>query len=495
MSRPTLLPLSLFVFGCTGSTLPPVSEIDRSADDDIIAGEFIITEDLPESIALDLGIRQVDFDGNLKAGLYVAEDLGIGRAALEVTLKQRIRDTLTVQHNRAVTASAADPYRDLQWNLDMLDIETAWERATGAGVTVAVIDSGVSWAGEDRPASLVAGWDFVDDDADPSDENGHGTHVAGTIAQATGNGRGVAGVAPDATLLVYRVLDRYGSGSVYWSAKAILAATDAGADVINLSLGASRPTDIEADAVAYAARAGVVLVAASGNDGKGSLDYPAGYPDVLSVGAVGPTGRVTAYSNGGDGLDLVAPGGDLALDANRDGYADGILQETDDGYVFLEGTSMATPHVAGAAALLIAAGAPQEGVADLLLAHATDLEGAGWDTWSGYGLLDVVAALNAVDAAGVEAPPSSTADTTAPFISGVGGSRSGTTLTLTWTTDEPATTEVEFETYGWFGDTETYTVSHEMTFTIDRNTTYVFTLAATDAAGNRSTDGAWVSAP
>lgn len=485
----TLASLALVTLTACSSGLQPTA--DNPADlGDVIEGEFIISADLPESLSRQVGLVQLDFDLNLGAGLYLAEGQGVSRAALEATLKENVRDTLKVEHNRPVSMRANDPYRYLQWNMDMLEIETAWEHATGDGVTVAVIDSGASFTSEDRPARLIAGWDYVDNDGDPRDLNGHGTHVAGTIAQATGNGLGVVGVAPDASILVYRVLDAQGYGSAYWTAKAISDATDAGADVINMSLGSRYSTSAEANAIRYAADHGVVLVAASGNDGRSQVDYPGAYPETIAVGAVRYDGRVTNYSNGGSKLDIVAPGGDTGVDQNGDGYADGVLQEVPGGYEFYDGTSMASPHVAGAAALLLSAGAAPEDVRDLLTATADDIESPGWDLWSGYGVLNVVAALETL--ASLNQEPE---DTTGPVISGVGGERSGNQLTLWWTTDEPATTELEFEEYGWFGNTSVLETSHEMKFTIDPSQAYRFTIVATDAAGNRTTDGVWVTNP
>jgi len=250
------------------------------------------------------------------------------------------------------------------------------------------------------------------------------------------------------------------------------------------------------------------VIAASGNSGKASLDYPAAYSDVISVGAVDALGQVTNYSNGGAGLDFVAPGGDTYRDRNGDGYGDGILQETlgysGTSYQFFEGTSMATPHVAGAAALLLSAGAKPWEVRQLLVDTAVDVDASGVDTWGGYGLIDVVSAL---DLLGPAAPPSSetgddgssepptSGDSTAPVISAVGGDRSNGVLTLTWETDEAASTEIEFEDYGLFGDSSSLNTSHELAFYIDSNQTYYFTIVATDASGNTSEDGLWVSYP
>ncbi len=462
---------------------------------DAIDGEFIIEAKLTDEEMEQLGLVRVAWNKVLGMGLYQ----GDGEAsALQFQLGGSARGGPRVEPNR-VRALSADPYRSLQWNFDVLDVEAAWALGgRGEGATVAVIDSGVSLIGEDAPAHRVAGWDFVDGDGDPSDENGHGTHVAGTIAQATDNGRGVAGVAPNADIMAVRVMDASGSGSAWDVAEGITFAADGGADVLNLSIGSASSTSVESAAVAHAVGLGVVVVAASGNSGAKTVDYPAAYPGVLAVGATRVGDTLAPYSNTGSALDLVAPGGDLNRDSNGDGYADGVLQETLDGrgtaYLFFEGTSMASPHVAAAAALLIGAGADRASVPGLLTGNARNLLGTGWDKSTGWGRVDPVAALEALPTAPPPADDAPAGDTSAPVISGVDGWRSGSTLIVWWTTNEPTGSWIEFDGYGTFGDGALVT-SHELSFTIASTSTYVFTVLAEDAAGNASEDGPWSSSP
>jgi len=301
-----------------------------------------------------------------------------------------------VDHGQA-TWIPDDPHFDRQWNL--AGAASAWYETRGAtSVIVAVLDSGlrIDAAGE-QPLSVLPGWDFVDDDDDPDDGNGHGTHIASIIAQSTDNGHRAAGLSPDASILPVRVLDDDGRGTALDVAEAIYWATDAGADVINLSLAMSplvRSSAVLADAVRYAATHDVILVAAAGNDGAGAVSLPAALNAVIAVGAVTSAGDIAAYSNYGPALDLAAPGGD-DVDRDGDGDPDGIAAWAHDGDsgpgLYLgAGTSQAAAHVSGAAALLLSLGEHgRDRVRSLLTLGATDLGGDGWDAASGHGQLAV----------------------------------------------------------------------------------------------------------
>jgi serine protease len=300
-----------------------------------------------------------------------------------------------------------DPDYPKQWNFRMIHMPSAWKESRGKGVVVAVLDTGIAYEDHDdfkqvpdlKGAKFKKGYDFVNDDEHANDDHGHGTHVAGTIAQATNNGQGVAGVAFDATLMPVKVLNHFGSGTSADIAEAIRFAADNGANVINMSLGGGGYSKVMADAVEYARKKGVTVVAAAGNAGRPRVEFPAAYPGAVAVAAVGPGGSRAPYSSYGKELDIAAPGGD-----KRQGDAGGILQNTIDPkdpsrsvYAAYQGTSMATPHVAAVAALLYAEGAsgPDE-VEKALYAGAKRMGEQAWTEEYGHGLLDAQASLDAL---------------------------------------------------------------------------------------------------
>ena len=353
-------------------------------------------------------------------------------------LLEKMPDVEYVEPNALVYALMApnDQYYSYQWHLPQIKMEQAWDMAQGEGAVVAVVDTGIAYEDYTDPVTgkifkqapdlagtaFVAGYDFVNDDTHPNDDEGHGTHVAGTVAQTTNNTLGVAGVAFNASLMPVKVLGANGSGTLADVADGIRWAADHGAKVINLSLGTTASSNTVKNAVAYAYSKGVTVVAAAGNDGKKRNTYPAAYDQyVIAVGAVRYDKQRARYSNYGSFVDLVAPGGDLNVDQNKDGYGDGVLQQTfaqgnpvQFGYYFYQGTSMAAPHVAGAAALLISKGvnSPSE-VRSRLESTAQDLGGKGKDVYYGWGLVDAVKALqvqtSALSAQGESpsSPPSS----------------------------------------------------------------------------------------
>lgn len=265
----------------------------------------------------------------------------------------KLTESLEPNYVYSTFAIPDDPDYSKQWNLRSINVESAWDETKGSGVTVAVIDTGVTLVPDLKQTKFVQGYDFVNDKSDAFDDSGHGTHVAGTIAQSTNNSYGVAGIAYEATIMPLKVLAAHGGGTVADIAEAIRYAVDNGADVINMSLGGSGESQLLAEAIDYAYQKDVVVVAAAGNANQNAASYPARYPHVIGVAALDAAGVKAPYSNFGAGVDLAAPGGS---DTGK------ILQETIDpetsAAVFAEyqGTSMAAPHVAGVAALVKASG-------------------------------------------------------------------------------------------------------------------------------------------
>ncbi len=257
----------------------------------------------------------------------------------------------------SVAQEPGDPLRPEQYGLDQLQMDGAYQDSTGKDTVIAVLDTGVDLNHPDLVSKIVPGWDFVDNDDQPQDLNGHGTHVAGIAAAITNNGVGIAGAAPNAKIMPVRVLNAIGSGNVDTIARAILWASDNGADVINLSLGGdtsllsrifqSGPMN---EAIVAADANGTVVIAAAGNDDAFIQAYEAETP-VLIVNASNQAGQPAQFTNWGDPRAVAAPGVQI-LSTSPTGPSL-IWPEGTTGYSVLDGTSMATPFVAGIAALLV----------------------------------------------------------------------------------------------------------------------------------------------
>lgn len=349
-----------------------------------------------------------------------------------------------------------DQFLAYQWHYPLINLPQAWDLNTGQAnpaVVVAVLDTGVLLGHPDLQGQLVAGYDFIRDPSMAADGDGidpnpddpgdavwpwqpssfHGTHVAGTIAAATNNGIGVAGVSWSGKIMPVRVLGR-GGGTTYDILQGVRYAAglpnDSGtvpvrrADVLNLSFGGSAASQAERETYAAARNAGCIVVAAAGNDATSQPMYPAAYDGVVSVSAVDMRKLPAYYSNYGSTVDVAAPGGDMTKDLNGDGYPDGVLSAVGDdsgdsiqmGYRFEQGTSMAAPHVAGVAALVKAVNpglTPDQ--FDALLAGGAiteDLGPPGRDDRFGHGLIDAHKAVLAAQTGAVPSGPALAASPT-----------------------------------------------------------------------------------
>jgi subtilisin family serine protease len=301
--------------------------------------------------------------------------------------------------NRIRTAAAipkGPSYSTQQTYLRAMHLPGAWNRTTGSSsMVIALVDSGVLLNHPDLAGRLVPGWDFVDDDDDPSDVLGHGTQVAGVLAASTNNWRGVTGATWKGKIMPIKVIDSRGKASDDHIAAGIEYAVKHGATVINLSLaGPGRGTDVVQRAVDFATAHDVVVVAAAGNDG-GTADetvehYPAACNGVIAVGSTDAAGHHSHFSSSGSWVDVVAPGEGIVTTTRPANGSPGF-------YGSGSGTSFAAPLVAGVAFLLRSAdpNASQATIVQRLIATARDLGRAGVDSVYGSGMVDATAALDA----------------------------------------------------------------------------------------------------
>jgi thermitase len=289
-------------------------------------------------------------------------------------------------HTRAMLRTPDDPVIAQQWALRDIHAYEAWDITTGSDITIAVLDTGVSFSHPDLKGKLLRGRDMYNNDDDPSDDEGHGTYTAGVAAASTDNGTGVAGICWSCKILPVKVLGSRGQGDDATIASGIRWAVDQGVRIISMSLGGPDDTDVIRDAVAYAHGHNVLIIAASGNgQAEGNLpNYPAAYPTVLAVSATNSTDGVTGFSTTGSFVDIAAPGVGL--------WSTIWIRGEGDTYGVANGTSAACPHVAGAAALALSLrpDLTADQLAEVLEAGADDQGAPGKDPEYGYGRLNLL---------------------------------------------------------------------------------------------------------
>lgn len=335
----------------------------------------------------------------------VAPDVALSAAAAEL---QTVAGAEWAEPNYLVELdlTPTDPYYPTQAPyLNRIEMAAGWEYITGRPeIVIAILDTGIDMAHPDLSSAIwtnpdeianngldddangfvddVHGWDFADNDNMPDDDHGHGTHVAGIVGATINNGIGIAGVAGGATLMPVDVF-KGGIGTYEDLIRAIIYATDNGAHVINMSLGAASYSRGEEMAVDYAWAHGVVVVAAAGNTSSEQYHYPAAHEHVIAVAATSSADVLASFSTRGDFVDVAAPGVSIYSTYRSGGYA------------FMSGTSMASPHVAGLAALILSRNptlTPDE-VRTLIEKNADDLGPYGWDNAFGHGRINARKAL------------------------------------------------------------------------------------------------------
>lgn len=340
---------------------------DADSMPDVLPGELVVDvrDDLSEAeidgLAADYGVTLRDNSPGIKDDGKI-ELLSVDPARAEA-LRERLSKDGRVEAVEPLSIYRAlwkpnDPKYADQWHMSRAGAEQGWEYSCGEGVTVAVVDTGIAcydaagfMKGTDLAGTTcVAGYNFVGKNEIAADDQGHGTHVAGTIAQTTNNGVGVAGLAHCAKLMPVKVLSSRGWGTMADVAEGIRWAADHGAQVINLSLGAPIKSKVVENAVVHAYKKGVVVVAAAGNSGR-SVGYPAAYPGVIAVSATDRNDNIAWFSSRGPQVAIGAPG----VAVTQQTVCENGKNKCELFGVF-NGTSMASPHVAGAAALLVSQG-------------------------------------------------------------------------------------------------------------------------------------------
>lgn len=447
-----LLLASLAGFAIAWNASPARAFDPPGARDPVVPGEVIVG--LKPGVSIDSVARAAGATGvrPLGGGAYLLQLDGDPRErAADV---RRFAGVDYAEPNRVRSLHGPnDADYDLKWDLNNIgvlcdgsdcatgDADMDWEEAyngaspSGSAV-IAVLDTGVDSGHPDLNGKLVPGYDYFDGDPDPADDYGHGTHVIGIAAAQTNNAEGTAGVAWLGSVMVMPVkvcgwVDTL-FGTIYGCpsdaiVSGVYHAVANGADVINLSLGGSSRSRAEQNAIRDAWNAGLVIAAAAGNDGSDSkVSYPAAFKEAMAVGATDWNDARAPYSNGGNDLDVTAPGGRMGAYHDPGGIYSTMptyevyLTTGDPGhplyyyldYDHLQGTSMATPQVAGLAALLFAKGFTNGDVRAIIESTADDLGDPGWDSFYGHGRINVDAALSAAPPS--QPPPDGGGDTSGP---------------------------------------------------------------------------------
>ena len=385
-------------FGLTGSAFASAPDNPNAAARKIVVfQDWLVNEAAKDRIIEHTGAIKIKHLPLINAAVVLAAP------ASEKALQQQAGvlrvDIDAVVYTQAKPTPPPPPAESLPWGVDRIDAEKVWDTDgniivdpganAGYGVKVAVLDTGIDLDHPDLQANIKGGSNTISSRKSADDDNGHGTHVAGIIAGAD-NTIGVLGIAPQAWLYAVKVLDRNGSGFVSDIIEGLQWSINNGIQVVNMSFGTASDIQSLHDAIIAAYNSGIVLVAAAGNSGPGdnTVLYPAKYVEVIAVSSTDNTDAIASWSSRGPEVELAAPGVNI-LSTYKGG-----------GYKTLSGTSMASPHVAGTAALVIASGvADSNQVRSNLQSTADDKGTSGKDNLYGYGLVDAEEAVTGIQTA------------------------------------------------------------------------------------------------
>ena len=400
---------------CITSAFASDTNKPYSAQGDFVPDEIVI--ELEENNSSAQAFNSLSKDNRFKIervgdssdlAIVKLNNVDVNSAVDELSKKPFIKNAEPNYIYRAFADIPNDPMYKYQWNFAKINANKAWKYATGKNVIVAVVDTGIAYKNYDKfkkiedlnRANFVAPYNFITNNEHACDDNGHGSHVAGTIAQSTNNGKGVAGIAFNAKLMPVKVLDNEGFGSLSNIAEGIKYAVKHGAKVINCSLGGRHGSRILENACKYAHDKGCVVVCAAGNDGGNIPNYPAGYKYCISVSSIRYDNQLAPYSSRGTSIDIAAPGGDTTVDQNNDGKPDGIIQNTildrdpsKNGYPIYQGTSMASPHVAGVVALVMSTGVTNPDKVTKIIKDSAYKKGLKLEDGYGAGIIDAEKAV------------------------------------------------------------------------------------------------------
>ncbi len=364
---------------------------EPTARSDYRPGQILLKfrAEVPELVAADIlrarGLTIAGELGDLKV-LRVAVPEGLEEALVESLSQDPRVEYAELDYLAHATLIPNDKYYSSQWAPGKIQAPSAWDIAVGSSeVIIAVLDTGVDLNHPDLGSKIVAGWNFVQPGEGPQDDHGHGTHVAGIAAAETNNGVGVAGISSGARIMPVKVLNAQGDGYYSDVAAGVAWACDHGASIINMSLGGVEFSATLHEAIEQAYDDGCLLAAAAGNEGGNQVLYPARDSATIAVAATDQSDGRASFSNYGSQIDVAAPGVSI------------YSTLWDDTYGYMQGTSMATPHVAGLAALVwsVDSGLTNAEVQGIIEATTDDFGYPGWDPYYGFGRINAFGAVEA----------------------------------------------------------------------------------------------------